>query len=157
MRHFANAVVVHNREAALDIQVVDDVNSGIHRPSRALILISAPLTMTNLYILRDVTMVVHHSFAPETNRPMVVVVVHLDTYLVAVVHDRMAVIRLANDVEAAVVDHEYHNAVVVALHNILLVDRVGVGNFVEYLLHNVVLVAGVVVDIAVIDPLVVEV
>ena len=38
----ANAAVVHNPVVVLDIQVVDDVNSGIHHPSRALILIFAP-------------------------------------------------------------------------------------------------------------------
>ena len=109
--------------------------------------------MTNLYIPRDATKGDHHSFAQETNYQKVVAV-QLDTDLVAVVHGPKVVLRLAND--AVVADHEYRNAVVVAPRNILLVDHVGVGNFVEYRLRNAVLVVEVVaVHIAVIDQLVV--
>lgn len=155
VHQFANVVVVHNPVVALDIQVVDVVNSDIRLPSHALTLFFVLLELTTLYILHVVTMVDHHSFAPETS-PLMVVVVLLDTDLVAVVHDPAVGIRFAN--AAAVVDHASRNAAVEVLHNILRVVRgMEVDHSVEYRLRNAAPVAAVVGDIVGIDQRVVEV
>ena len=154
------AVVVRNLVVALGIHVVAAfVNSGIRHPGPALILIFVPLVLMDLYILRDVTMMDHHSFDPGTNLLMVV---PMDSDLVVEVHDPVVVLRSANGAVGVVVIHVSHNeeeVVVVVLHNILLVHHVKeVDHLVQrQQLRNVAPVAAAVVDIAGIDQWVVVV